>query len=372
MDGGGEPAAGQASGGGERGASAAFDPARPLDGRMWWAAHAHLGIFRTPSLTPTPATTPTPPVPEGASAPTAEAAARADAGADGEAGAGAGAGAGARGEGHRRDHPNHSNRPHRPVATWHAPPNLVEELAETVMAPWRSTGITRADVETALASDSSCTLLSYIEGTLHVYRPCSEEGGCEVGEEGEGGSQAACGDGGDDDDVDGGGDGGSGGAGNDDGRRGTCRSATDFEAEGGNAFNGLPSPTGYEQEPWWRVRRRAAMIEVVQEVITERELAGAPLPSGLELVVCTADCVMTGAHQDRHAWRLPEIVNSTASAPAFTIVGCAGSDNLPFPVFMNRSDEVSHPVYQHLYQIGIIFFTKFKYWSSALSLSCRY
>ena len=152
-------------------------------------------------------------------------------------------------------------------------------VLDQVMAPWITKGVTLDDVEAALDSDPSCTLLTYVNSTLHVHRPCV----CK-NREGEG------------------------------------------EGEGGGG-KCLPPPTRPEEEPWWRVRRRTAMIEAVSEAIELRAAQGKPVRSGLELVVCTGDCVTTTAHQDHHAWKLP--TKSKRSAPAFTSVACAGVDQGP-------------------------------------------
>lgn len=55
------------------------------------------------------------------------------------------------------------------------------------------------------------------------------------------------------------------------------------------------------------------------------------------MVICSSDCVVSESQRGRHDFQLP--VDNTQPAPALTLVGCAGSDNIPFPVFMNRSQE---------------------------------
>ncbi|KAJ8607065.1 hypothetical protein CTAYLR_009896 [Chrysophaeum taylorii] len=73
----------------------------------------------------------------------------------------------------------------------------------------------------------------------------------------------------------------------------------------------------------WRARRRRAAVELVASVATA-------IGRDLEVAFCPTDCVVgsTGTfyrHHDAHVH----------AVPALTLVGCAGSHNIPFPVFGN-------------------------------------
>jgi len=150
-------------------------------------------------------------------------------------------------------------------------------LARTVLAPWVERGVDQDDVHRALLAEPSCTLLRYDGGQWLVARP------------------------------------GSGGA--------NCR----------------PEPTAQAQEPWWRTRRRNAMVRMVINATDRLE----KVPQGAELVVCPGDCISgTPAAGAAYPWRYPNSTRGDASdVPVFSLIGCAGSWNIPFPVFMNRSHE---------------------------------
>jgi hypothetical protein len=154
----------------------------------------------------------------------------------------------------------------------------LDALADMALAPWALRGITAADLDAAMASDPKvCTKLTW-HGGWKVSRACDDEH--------------------------------------------TTR-------------DGPVRPNGHHQEPWWRVRRRNSAIEILMDAAESLAASGTPVPDGTELVFCVGDCVATASNRDV-PWRLTPVAKE--AVPAFTLIACAGSDNIPLPVFMNRSN----------------------------------
>mmetsp|Transcript_4709 Transcript_4709/g.11061 ORF Transcript_4709/g.11061 Transcript_4709/m.11061 type:complete len:530 (+) Transcript_4709:72-1661(+) len=221
-----------------------FNPARPYDGRMEWAAESHRRVFQ-----PNP-------------------------------------------------------RPRESTGGQDAG-SMLRRLAKIALAPWSETGIPHASVQAALRSDPPACALFEVgqDGHWYVSRACGHD------DRGNDGSMSA---------------------GND-----------------GQTSSVVP-PTRANEEPWWRVRRRNAALEMIIDASEVLKGRGEPLPAGLAIAVCVGDCVGTASHQHKMPWRysLPrgDLTGKAGSElpgpPIFSLIACAGSENIPFPVFMNRS----HPL----------------------------
>ncbi|KAJ1460045.1 glycosyl transferase family 90-domain-containing protein [Pelagophyceae sp. CCMP2097] len=87
----------------------------------------------------------------------------------------------------------------------------------------------------------------------------------------------------------------------------------------------------WAKSPPWRERRRNAAVDVV--------LKAAPsLGTDVEVVFCPTDCVTAAKPMPKGGtyYGVPE-----GASPALTLVGCAGSHSVPFPVFDARSNDLN-------------------------------
>ena len=233
------------------------------------------------------------------------------------------------------------------------PSEVAEKLSNIALAPWTARGrITRADIAAALKADHgrACMLVqigsSFDENTtvgdikIMVSRRC-----------------------------------------NDANNPPPATSAAEVNCHGDYCHElpgiGMVSPLTHQEESWWRVRRRNAALRLFRDAIatmTPEELQRLAR-SRIEFVFCVSDCVVSASGAERMPWRYPTVYptknsktrpNSKGTSKqhnnnvtftrdanggsedidadnglpiAFSLVACAGSENIPFPIFMNRSSE---------------------------------
>lgn len=91
---------------------------------------------------------------------------------------------------------------------------------------------------------------------------------------------------------------------------------------------------GGDVEAWsksteWRSRRRRAVVDLVSELRFEKDV---------EFTFCPTDCIVTSTND---FYKHHDAIASSQPLPALTLVGCASSHNMPFPVFSVRSRDAN-------------------------------
>eukprot|EP00613_Pedinella_sp_CCMP2098_P076528 CAMPEP_0171936578 /NCGR_PEP_ID=MMETSP0993-20121228/33922_1 /TAXON_ID=483369 /ORGANISM="non described non described, Strain CCMP2098" /LENGTH=811 /DNA_ID=CAMNT_0012577775 /DNA_START=92 /DNA_END=2527 /DNA_ORIENTATION=+ len=335
--------------------SAAFDSKSPYDGRMGWMADANHPIFSYPAGT------------FGCAAGPSES----GGGACGEDG----------GEGGQPSSPSRPASFSSSAATTSMQPigPLLAELADIALAPWssgvkpehrhddrgdddgkrvkeefESSGdsdsgsgggvgdgtITQADVNAALTTDPKvCSRLTYliaVGGVSGVSGGSGVRGGTGKGEWR---ISRPC-------------------------NRNPSSTLSSASQDGAVNGNNLTAPFGLQEEPWWRVRRRQAALEVLLDATRMLQLNGTPLRHNTQIVLCVGDGVPVARPRYSHVppsssssssssasssvaqsalasesvlWRYKTLIKRDRPTPTFGLVACAGSESIAFPVYMNRS-----------------------------------
>jgi len=283
--------------------SAAFDSKSPYDGRMGWMADANHPIFSYPTGT------------FGSTA--------------GPSGSGGGACGEDGGEGGQPSSPSRPASFSSSAATTSMQPigPLLAELADIALAPWssgvkpehrhddrgdddgkrvkeefESSGdsdsgsggggdgtITQADVDAALTTDPKvCSRLTYliaVGGVSGVSGGSGVRGGTGKGEWR---ISRPC-------------------------NRNPSSTLSSASQDGAVNGNNLTAPFGLQEEPWWRVRRRQAALEVLLDATRMLQLNGTPLRHNTQIVLCVGDGVPVARPRYSH---VPPSSSSSSSSSA--------------------------------------------------------